>query len=518
MTSYSQLVRRASLGLGKRLACLTMEMHSQLSPVGSPTPNPTPNPPAASRPGPVLTVLCAAAFMASLDVFIVNVAFTDISHSFRGSSLSDLSWILNGYAILYAALLVPLGRISDRYGRKPGFLAGLALFTAASAACALSGGLWMLVAFRALQAVGAAALTPSSLGLLLNATPAPGRARAVRIWAASGALASAAGPVLGGLLVEASWRWVFLVNVPVGLLALVAAVRWVPDSRDTSVRRTPDLLGAALLAVAIGTLALGLVKGPDWGWTSIGVTACLLVTVLGVAAFWRRSLHHPSPVVEPALLRVRAFAWSNVTALLFSLAFAVALLSQILWLQDVWGYTALRTGLAIAPGPLMVPLFATFGHQLRGRVHVGQLTALGCLAVAAGVAVLIASVGPDRSYAAEMLPGILLTGVGVGFALPTILSSATADLPPARAATGSAVVNMGRQIGSVIGISVLVVVLGTHTGYGPAHAAFQHIWWVVLGVCLLSAAAAFGMTPGRPVSAAQTNVDAVQPFPPDRGE
>ena len=216
----------------------------------------------------ILATLSGAAFMASLDVFIVNVAFPDIGHDFNGASLANLSWILNGYTIVYAALLVPLGRLADRYGRKAGFVGGLALFTAASAACAFSTGLWMLVAFRVLQAVGAAALTPTSLGLLLTSTPPERRVRAVRIWAASGALAAAIGPVVGGVLVQASWRWVFLVNLPVGVVAVIAAVRSVPDSRDESITRTPDLLGAAMLAAAIGAVSLGLVRGSDWGWGS----------------------------------------------------------------------------------------------------------------------------------------------------------------------------------------------------------------------------------------------------------
>ena len=157
-----------------------------------------------ARPATVLAVTSLAAFMASLDLFIVNVAFDDIGRDFHGASLSDLSWVLNAYAIVYAALLVPFGRLADRFGRRAGFLAGVAVFTAASAACAASGSLWELVAFRILQAAGAALLTPTSLGLVLASTPAAQRVKAVRIWAATGALAAAAGPVVGGLLVQAS--------------------------------------------------------------------------------------------------------------------------------------------------------------------------------------------------------------------------------------------------------------------------------------------------------------------------
>lgn len=447
------------------------------------------------KPGTVLLVLCAAAFMSSLDVFIVNVAFTDIGRDYHGSSLSDLSWILNAYAIVFAALLVPLGRLSDRYGRKAGFLIGLAVFTLSSAACALSPGLWWLVGFRVLQAAGAAALTPTSLGLLLNATAPERRARAVRIWATSGALAAALGPVIGGLLVEAAWQWVFIVNVPVGALAFVATIGHVPDSRDASVSKTPDLLGSAVLAVSIGSLALGLVKGPDWGWGSARTLTSFVLALLAGAVFVRRMFSHPLPVIEPALLRVRAFAYSNLTALLFSVAFGAGLLSVILWMQEVWGYSSIKTGFAIAPGPLMVPLFAALSQRVAHRVPVGLIAAAGCALFATGNVVLLTSVGEHSHYAAQLLPGWLISGAGVGLALPTILSAATADLPPARSATGSAIINMSRQVGTVLGVSVLVALVGSPTSFTQAHKVFQQGWWAIAAAGALGAAAAIGMTP-----------------------
>jgi EmrB/QacA subfamily drug resistance transporter len=403
--------------------------------------------------------------------------------------------VLNGYAIVYAALLVPLGRLADRLGRKPGFLLGLALFTGASLACAAAWGPWSLVGFRVLQAAGAALLTPTSLGLLVAATPLERRVRAVRIWAATGALAAAVGPAVGGVLVEASWRWVFLVNLPVGLGALVFALRWIPDSRDPQVGRVPDLLGAAVLAFGIGALALGLVQAPEWGWTSPRTIVALVLAVAAVALFWVRSLRHPMPVVEPALLRVPAFAWSNATAILFSVGFAANLLLAVLWMQQVWGYSPIRTGLAIAPGPLMVPIFAAVAQALAGRVPVGRLAAFGSLLVGVGAVLVAASVGAEPAYATEILPGWLIGGVGVGFALPTILSAATADLPAERSATGSAVVNMSRQVGTVLGVSLLVALLGNPSGYAEAHTGFTRVWLAVGVSSLLAAAAAIGMTP-----------------------
>ncbi|GLW06217.1 MFS transporter [Microtetraspora sp. NBRC 13810] len=471
-----------------------MESHSQQAATVA-----VPSPPAAPphRPALILTVLSAAAFMAGLDVFIVNVAFTGIGRDFSGVSLPDLSWILNAYTIVYAALLVPLGRLADRYGRKAGFMAGLALFTLASAACAASSGLWALVAFRVLQAVGAAMLTPASLGLLVAANPPERRARAVRIWAASGALASALGPVLGGLLVEASWQWVFLVNIPVGVVALVAAARLVPDSRDTAAGRIPDVLGAIVLALAIGALTLALVQGPDRGWASAGILTAFAVVVLAAAVFGYRMTRHPAPIVEPALLRVRAFAWSNVTSVLFSVAFAANLLGVIQWMQQVWHYSPLQTGLAVAPGPLMVPVVSALAHRFGRRVPVGVQAGAGCLLFALGSVVLLLSVGTTPHYATDLLPGWLIGGAGVGLALPTILSAATADLPPARAATGSAVVNMSRQIGTSLGVALLVAVLAGTAASGDVLSSYVHAWWATAGVGLLAAVTALGMTPPR---------------------
>jgi EmrB/QacA subfamily drug resistance transporter len=453
---------------------------------------------AGSRParyGATLTVLSAAAFMASLDLFIVNVAFADIGRDFHGESLGNLSWILNGYAVLFAALLVPLGRLADRYGRRAGFLAGLAVFTLASAACAVSPNLWSLVAFRGLQAVGAAALTPTSLGLLLAATPDVEKVKAVRIWAATGALAAAFGPVVGGLLVQADWRWVFIVNVPFGLAALLATPRLVVESRDTSVERIPDLLGALFIVVGVGALALGLVKGTSWGWSSAGVLTSFVVATIAIATFWVRSGAHDLPVIELALLRVRAFAWSNVTALLFNAAFGAGLLAMVLWLQQTWHYSALRAGLAIAPGPLMVPVFAAVSQRLARRVPAGVLAATGCALFAVGTMMGSLLIGESPSYVTEVLPGWLVGGMGVGFALPTIVSAATADLPPTRAATGSAVVSMARQVGLVLGVSVFVAIIGSPVSYAATHRGFQHAWWVMAGIDTVAALAALGMSP-----------------------
>ncbi|RFS84616.1 MFS transporter [Actinomadura spongiicola] len=449
------------------------------------------------RPGRVLAVLSAASFLAGLDLFIVNVAFTDIGRDFAGQSMADLSWVLNGYAIVFAALLVPLGRLADRYGRRRGLVAGLVVFTVASQACASAPSLWWLVAFRVVQAAGAAALIPTSLGLLLAAYPAARRAGAVRIWSASAAVAAAAGPAVGGVLVDLSWRWVFEINLPIGIAVTLLALRLVPDSREGATARVPDLPGTVALTAAVALLALGLVKINDWPGQRTALT--IAAALLGVTWFWFRSRRHPAPVIEPSLLAVRTFSWSNATILLFSVAFAANLLLGVLWMQQIWHYSPIRTGLAVAPGPLMVPIMAIVAGRLAARrMPAGLITAVGCMLCALGVVMIAMSLGPAPAYLSGLLPGWLIGGAGVGLALPTILSAAAVDLPSHRYATGSAVVTMSRQIGTVLGVSLAVAILGSPHGYPDAHNGYLNAWLMVAGFMAVAAIAALGMNPRRP--------------------
>ncbi|MYS84719.1 MFS transporter [Embleya scabrispora] len=449
--------------------------------------------PDPGRPSVITFVVCSAAFVAMLDVFVVNVAFNDIGADFD-APLADLSWVLNAYAIVYAALLVPAGRLADRYGRKPAFLAGLALFTVASAACSLAPQLWWLVFFRGVQAVGAAMLTPASLGLLLTVLPTERRAGAVRIWATTSSFAAAVGPVVGGGLVELSWRWVFLINIPVGVAAFAVAHHVLPDLRDASAVRMPDPLGTAALVVAFGAVSLGLVKGQEWTWTGAATVGTFAVAAVGIAVFVVRILSHPAPVVDPALFRTPTFVWANITVLMFCTAFGAVFPSVVLWLQGPGGYSTLVTGLAIAPGPLMVPLFAAVGRRLATRLSAGALVAAGNLLFACGALLLAAGASPDTRYATQILPGWLVIGVGIGLAMPVMLSQATVQLPAAQAATGSAVVNTSRQLGYVLGVAILVAVLGTAgTAHDPAH-TFQHAWWFIAATAAGSAATAYGIT------------------------
>ena len=462
----------------------------------------------------VLLVAVGAAFMSSLDLFVVNVAFDDIGASLGvnrpgGPTAADLSWVLNAYAVTFAALLVPFGRFADRYGRRSIFTGGLLLFTVASVACALSGSVWLLVASRVLQAAGAAAMTPTSLSILLAALPAERRMGGVRLWAATGAIAAAIGPSVGGLLTQLGWQWVFVINVPVGAVLLVLAVREVREVRPDDEAGVPDLVGAGLFAGAVGLLALGLVKSPEWGWANGRTGLALgLAVVLGVL-FALRSTRHPSPVIHPGLLRVSTFRWAILTMVLFNVSFAVNLLVGILWLQQVWGYSALRTGFAIAVGPVLVPVTAALSHRFLPAARPARLITSGSLVMALSALFLARSMGPDAAYATTYLPGWLLGGVGVGLALPNLMAGATHDLAPHQAATGSGVVTMARQIGFVVGVSVLFAVVGDRVGRAATD-AFTACFLISAAVLVVAAATAFGMAArSRPAAAPVPGVPSV---------
>jgi EmrB/QacA subfamily drug resistance transporter len=447
----------------------------------------------------VLLIVCAGVVLASLDLFIVNVALPDIARDLHQSNLGDLSWILNAYAIVYASLLVLFGRLSESRRRDQGFLLGVVLFTVASAACGLAGDLTVLVVFRIVQAAGAALLTPTSLSLVLATTEPEGRHSAVRAWTAVGGLAAALGPVVGGVLVAASWRWVFLVNVPIGLIALVAGWRRLPAVPGQPVRR-PDPVGAALVTGGVAALTLGLVKGGTWGWGSSSTLATLTLSVIALGLFALHCARSRNPLISAALFRVRTFTGASLVAVLFSIAFGAMLLSIVLWDQEVWHWSALTTGLAVAPGPLMVPLFS---FLVAGRAIVrfgpGRVIAVGSTIYAAGAIWWALAAGTTPDYVGGMLGGMLLTGVGVGLTLPTFMATGASSLPPEAFATGSAVVNMLRQVGLAVGVAVLVAVLGSPATPAAAQTAFEHGWYVVAGAALLSALA--GVVLLRPASA-----------------
>src|SRR6201747_1058334 len=364
----------------------------------------------------VLTITSVGLFMASLDLFIVNIAFPDLARDFQGTSLPSLSWVLNAYAIVFAALLVPAGRIADRVGRKRVFIAGLLLFSAASALCALAPSVPFLVGARVLQAAGGAMMLPTTLGLILPAFPVEQRTLASGIWSAVGGVAAALGPPIGGLLVTLSWRWIFVVNVPIGIVTAIVAFRALDEIREPDDGR-PDLLGAAELALGIALLTLGIVKAPEGGWTAPRAFGSFAGAVALIVVFVRRSAHHHAPVIELPLLRVRSFALATLAAAVFFAGFGAMLLGGVLLLTELWGFSALKAGLALSPGPLMAATFSVPSGRPAGKTGQPPVAVAGGLTFAAGFAYILATVGATPEYATTFLPGFMLGGAGVGMTL-----------------------------------------------------------------------------------------------------
>ncbi|HYN57121.1 MAG TPA: DHA2 family efflux MFS transporter permease subunit [Motilibacterales bacterium] len=428
--------------------------------------------------GTVLGVAAFGAFLAFLDATIVNVAFPSIRQSFPDSTISNLSWILNAYNIVCAAFLVPFGRMSDLIGRRRAFVWGVLVFTVASVVCALSPSVAFLIGARVVQALGAAMLVPASLALVVAAFPPERRTHAVGLWGASAALASGLGPPIGGLLVQlGDWRWAFLVNLPFGIAAWVIARRSLMESRAPGRRTLPDLGGAALFALALGLLTLGIVQGQEWGWTSWAVIACFAVSLVLIGFFVFSSRRHRSPLLDPELLKVRAFKVGNVATVAAGMGFYAYLLTNILWLTYVWGYSVLRAGMALVPAALIAAVVAAVLGPIAARRGYRLFIVPGALVWAAGYVWYATQVGTTPAFLTQWLPGQILSGIGVGMTLPLLGSATLAAVPGGRYATASAVASSTRQMGGVLGIALLVVIIGTPT---PATSvgSFREGWWM----------------------------------------
>ena len=445
-------------------------------------------------------MVVAAVFMTNLDLWIVNVALPAIGTGFgapgRPTSLSALSWVLNAYAVGLAALLIVAGRLGDRIGHRRVFLVGVAAFTVASGLCAIAPNLPVLVAARVLQAAGAAAQLPTSLALLLAAAPVERRTAVARGWSAVGALAAAAGPVIGGLLVGWSWRWVFVVNLPIGLASLLVG-RWVLPQPPVRQREPlPDLAGAGLVTVAVGALSGALVQAPDWGWHSPATLSLFGLAAVAGAVFVRRCMTHRHPLFELNLLRIRGFGLANAAAFTFSIAFSIMLLSNVLWCQQLWHYSALRTGLAMMPGPALVPVVTVLSSRAVRRFGSGPLAAAGSVLFAAAMLWRVGAVSIRPDYLFDLLPSMVLGGSGVGLALGTLIAAGATALPAHRSATGSAMINAGRQVAAAVGVAILVSLLGNRLTAATL-TSFREAWTVAAVLSLLAGLLAVGLR--RPV-------------------
>jgi EmrB/QacA subfamily drug resistance transporter len=435
----------------------------------------------------VLAVVSAAQFLIVLDLWVVNIALPVLQRDFAPATLSDVSWILAVYAIVLAALLLPAGRAADSIGRRKCFLAGLVIFGAASLGCAVAPGLPALIACRALQAAGAAVLMPTSLGLALSAFPARQRGTAVGVWAGVGAVAAGSGPVMGGLLIESSWRWIFLINLPVVLAAWAAGAALLPRRGAERGGQRPgfriDGVGTILVLGSVGLVCTALTEAP--GWPPSRTWPVLAAGLVLAAAFVAHIRRHPAPLVAPRLFAVRRFSAGAVGLVTYYTGFAAMLLGMTLLLTARWHFSVLQAAVCIAPGPITAGVVAPFSGRLSARFGTGATVVTGAVMFAAAGAWLLASAGGTPAYAAVVLPSMLLWGVANALIQPPLFACADAA-PQAELASASAVLTTARQLGSALGVAIFVAVLGT----GPASlAGFDRAWIVVVVAAALTALA-----------------------------
>ncbi|MFD5132418.1 MFS transporter [Streptomyces olindensis] len=402
----------------------------------------------------VVALTCAGQFLVVLDVSVVNVALPSMR---TGLDLSEqgLQWVVNAYAIAFAGFMLLGGRAGDLYGRKRMFLVGLGLFTLASLAGGLARAEWQLLLARAVQGLGAAVLAPSTLTILTASVPeGAARARAIGTWTAVGAGGGAAGGLVGGLLVETlSWRWVLLINVPVGAVVLCAAARFLAEGRERDGRRL-DLPGALLVTAGLGALAYGISRTQAAGWTAPAALLPLLAGLLLIGLFLAVEARAASPLMPLGLLRLRAVSSANVAMFLCGSAMFCMWFFMTLYAQNVLGYTPWEAGLALAPSSLAVIIGSKLAPRLMRGAGPRTVAVLGTLVAVAGFA-WQSTMTADGSYATAILfPGILMM-LGAGLAATPLASLATSGAPPAEAGLVSGLVNTSRTMGGSLGLAVL---------------------------------------------------------------
>ncbi|MFD7715646.1 MFS transporter [Streptomyces sp. NPDC059814] len=418
-----------------------------------------------------LAAVCLGTFMLLLDVTIVIVALPDMARALD-ASLSDLQWVIDGYALALAALLLGIGAAADLLGRRRVHVAGVVLFAAASLACGLASSPTALVAARGVQGVGAAAMFATTLPLLASVYRGKERSVALGLWGAVSGAAAAIGPVAGGLLTEGpGWRWIFFVNLPVSVAAIWLTARTVPESRAERGRRI-DWAGTAAFAVFAGAATYAVVRAGSQGWTSVSTLSTFGIAALALLCFVLVERRVEHPLLEMSLFRAPGFVGVMAGALAFNAsAFAVLPYTSI-WLQTVLGLSPVQGGLAVLPLAATAFVVAAVGGRLLHGVRPGPAIGVGLALIGVGT-LGQAVLGAGSSWPA-LLPGLIVAGIGTGLVSPALAGAALASVPPERAGMAGGAVNTFRQLGYAFGVAVFGTVLtsrmGGTLGAGRSHA------------------------------------------------
>ncbi len=457
----------------------------------------------------VLALACGAAFLALLDVTVVNLAIPALGRAYPGTSVTSLSWVITAYATTFAALLAPAGRLADVIGRRSLYRIGVGGFAALSLVCAVAPSVPVLLAARAVQGAFAATMIPASLAILLADTPAEQRGTSVALWSAAGAFAAAVGPSVGGVLVQAfGWRSLFVINVPAGL-ALAAAAGILPHT-TTARTRLPDALGTVLLAFGIGLAALGLSQGSVWGWGDARTIVSLAGGVAGTVAAIQRSRQMPVPAIETGLWKHRTFALANGASFLYGTSLYAWMLLGVLVLTQLWHYSELQAGLAMTPGAIAASVAAiAAGRRATPRTAV----AAGAALMAASGLFIAATLPTHGEFLTYWLPVGLVLGAGMGMVTTGTSTAAALSVPPQSFAAGTGLNQTARQVGGALGVATLATLV--RSGGAGQVATFTHVYVFVslaaagaglVGLALVlrpaASAVSSGEATGAPVAAA----------------
>jgi EmrB/QacA subfamily drug resistance transporter len=436
-------------------------------------------------------------FMIMLDNTIVNVALPSIARDLNIRT-EQLEWVVAGYALTFAVVMLTGGKLADMYGRRLVFIIGLAVFTLSSLACGLAPNAHVLVGARIVQGIGAALMNPATLSIITATFPPRQRGTAIGIWAGVSALALAIGPLVGGLITEqANWSWIFFINVPVGILAIVVARVVIQESKDTSHEQRLDLPGLLTSGIALFALTYGLIEANSYGWTSARIIGLFVLAAVMLILFVLLERHQRLPMLDLALFKNRTFAGANITMLLVALAMFGVFFYVSLYMQQVLGFSPTEAGAAFLPMTLLIVLVAPLAGRMSDRIGSRLLISSGMILVSIQL-LIFSRLGVDSTFW-NLLPGLLLGGLGMALAMTPTTAAAMSSVAVDKAGVGSAVLNSMRQVGGSLGIAVIGAVVATSVHVSPVSpqykgqfvTGFQHALMLSAGIAIVGAIVAF---------------------------
>jgi EmrB/QacA subfamily drug resistance transporter len=433
-----------------------------------------------------LAAVSLGLFMIMLDNTVVNVALPSIERDL-GARLSELEWIVSGYALTFAAFLLTGGKLADLLGRRRIFVIGLVIFSGASLACALAPGAGFLIGARVVQGVGAAFMNPATLSIITATFPARQRGTAIGIWVGVSATALAIGPLIGGLLTEhAGWSSIFYVNVPIGAVAVAASFLLIDESRDTSREQRLDLPGLISSGLGLFSLTYALIEANNHGWTSGRILGAFALAAVSLVAFVVLEQRQRLPMLDLSLFRNSTFAGANTVLLLVTLAMFGIFFFVSLYMQNILGYSAVQAGAAFLPLTLLVVIVAPVAGRLSDRLGSRALMAIGMTLVTIEL-LYFSRLGVHESYW-TLVPGMLLGGVGMPLVMTPASAAALSGVPVDKAGVGSAVLNTSRQVGGSLGVALMGTIMAHEIGRSRAPEAFVHGFSIALFVAAAIAA------------------------------